>query len=48
MDVVRILPGLPTVTSRIIGDINAFQRILDANEVKKTVKNKNLILYKNN
>jgi len=44
MDVVKILPGLPTVTSRIAGDMNAFQRILDANEVEKTVKNKNIFM----
>lgn len=45
MDVVKILPGLPTVTSRIAGDMNAFQRILDANEVEKTVKNKNICVH---
>jgi hypothetical protein len=45
MDVVKILPGLPKVTSRITGDINAFQRILDANEVEKTVKNKNIHVH---
>jgi len=39
MDVVKIVPGLPTVTSRITGDMNKFQRIVDANEVEKTVKN---------
>jgi len=45
MDVVKILSGLPTVTSRITGDMNEFQRILDANEVEKTVKNKNIHVH---
>lgn len=45
MDVVEILSGLPTVTSRIKGDMNEFQRILDANEVEKTVKNKNIHVH---
>jgi hypothetical protein len=45
MDVVKMLPRLPTVTGRITGDINAFQRIIYANEVEKTVKNKNIHVH---
>lgn len=40
-----MLPRLPTVTGRITGDINAFQRIIYANEVEKTVKNKNIHVH---
>jgi hypothetical protein len=40
MDVVKILTGLPTITSRIIDNVNAFKKIHDANEMEKTVKKK--------
>lgn len=45
MDVVKILPGL--VTSSITDDNNAFQIILDANEVEKTVKTRTYMFMVN-